>query len=297
MASNFYTLFRYKPREVEQEGSKLQSDNDFLTMSQGTHLLKSDGTEYVKVSTNVFDKVERKILSYEEVDDNFAGVDHDNNFTGDNHFQGNVEVDGTGTFDNVVVNDNLNFNHGVGKDLTVNTLKAKTSITSPKANITNIIATSLNPPGNNQGSVGTSSLKWANIYCYNLIGTATAAKYSDLAEKYLLSERMQPGTVVEIREDGLLYTYDGGTLFGVVSTRPGFRLNAEQRDGQYIALKGIVPVFTDYDIKPGQYCIAVPGGKVKGIDKASMTFADSLNLVGICYQRTNLDTGTCIVRV
>lgn len=297
MASNFYRLYKYKPSSVGQAGTALRSDNEFLTMNVGTKILRHDGIEYVKVSTNVFDRVDRKILSYEEILANMPTTDGDNAFTGDNIFQGNITVDGTGTFDNIVINDNLNFNQGTGKNLTVNTLTVKVSATIPSANITNIVTTSLNPPGNNKGSIGTSRLKWASIYCYNLYGTATSAKYSDLAEKYVMSERLEPGTVVEIHEDGKLYKYQGGTLFGVISTKPGFRLNAELRDGQFVALKGIVPVFTNFDIKPGQYCIAVPDGKVKGIDKANMNFSDYLNLVGVCYERTNLDTKTCIVKI
>lgn len=297
MASNFYTLFKYKPTSIDQTGSALQSDNEFLTMEIGTRILKNDGSEYIKVSSNVFDKVSRKLISYDEINTNFPELDGDNNFTGDNNFQGNLGVDGTGTFDSVVVNDNLNFNKGIGKNLTVDNLTINTNLTSPSATITNITANSLNPTGNGQGSIGTSSLKWGNIYCNTLNGTATSAKYSDLAEKYIVSENLEPATVVEIHEDGKLYTYNGGTLFGVISTQPGFRLNAEQKDGKYVALKGIVPVFTDYDIKAGQYCVAVSGGKVKGVDKADMTLSDFLNLVGICYERTNLDTKTCVVKV
>ena len=297
MASNFYRLFKYKPSSIDQTGAPLTSDNDFLTMDVGTKIIRHDGIEYTKISNNVFDRSDRTLISYEELTQHFPSTGGDNNFTGDNYFQGNITVDGTGTFDNAVVNDNLNFNKGIGKDLTVDNLTVNTKFTATSGTITNLVSSSLNPSGNGQGSIGTSALKWGSIYCNNLYGTATSAKYSDLAEKYNTSENLEPGTVVEIHDDGLLYQYNGGTLFGVISTKPGFRLNAESKKGQYIALKGIVPVFTDFDIKPGQYCVAIQGGKVKGVDKADLTFSDYLNLVGVCYERTNLDTKTCIVRV
>lgn len=75
-------------------------------------------------------------------------------------------------------------------------------------------------------------------------GTATQARYADLAEKYTTGEELAPGTVVCVcsHEDHEVEAADRGcTAIGVVSTDPAFMMNSEA-EGQYIGLKGRLPV-------------------------------------------------------
>lgn len=300
MPSNFYINFKYKPTSIKEENPKpVESDQMMLDMPISTVLLRSTGEEYIKVGPNIFDKQARKILSYDEIKDNYPESDGDNVFTGDNIFQGNITIEGgDGHFkDNVIVDDNLN----VGGTITAPTgsftnVNVTNKITAPSGNITNLVSSSINPPGNGQGSIGTSNNRWNSIYCNNLYGNASSADYSDLAENYHTDMDYPYGTVLEFKSNELLTEYNGGTLAGVVSFEPGFKLNADEKNAQFIALKGIVPVLCDTPVAVGQFCIAVPGGKVIGKDKADMQPLDMLDLVGICYKETD-ESGYCIVKV
>ena len=75
-------------------------------------------------------------------------------------------------------------------------------------------------------------------------GTATQARYADLAEKYSTAEELVPGTVVTVckHEDHEVEAANRGDIaIGVVSTDPAVMMNSEA-DGQYIGLKGRLPV-------------------------------------------------------
>ena len=45
--------------------------------------------------------------------------------------------------------------------------------------------------------IGSSSVKFGTMYANTFNGTATAAQYADLAERYASEEVLEPGTVVE----------------------------------------------------------------------------------------------------
>ena len=74
-------------------------------------------------------------------------------------------------------------------------------------------------------------------------GTATAAQYADLAEKYLPDAEYTVGTVMavggsaEVRECGA-----NDLPIGVISDNPAFMMNKDLVGGVYVALKGRVPV-------------------------------------------------------
>lgn len=83
-------------------------------------------------------------------------------------------------------------------------------------------------------------------------GTATAAQYADLAEKYLADADYEVGTVVAIggTKEVTAAKY-GDRAIGVVSANPGFMMNKDLEGGTYIALKGRVPVKVQGTIKKG----------------------------------------------
>jgi hypothetical protein len=129
---------------------------------------------------------------------------------------------------------------------------------------------------------GTIDLGLGNALWRYIWGTATSAIYADLAEKYETDKEYNIGTVLEIGGDKEATLFKGGTLAGVVSENPGFRLN-ESCDGQFIALKGKVPVICKSDILKGQYCIAFDGGVI-GKNKKDISFEDTLNIVGVALE-------------
>ena len=82
-----------------------------------------------------------------------------------------------------------------------------------------------------------------NIAANLFQGTATTARYADLAEKYSTAEELAPGTVVCVGsgEAEVEPVNSGCIAIGVVSTDPALMMNSEA-DGQYIGLKGRLPV-------------------------------------------------------
>lgn len=92
-------------------------------------------------------------------------------------------------------------------------------------------------------------------------GTATSARYADLAEKYLADKDYEPGTVVMIGGEKEVTSADVNTrAIGVVSTSPAFMMNKDLEGGTYIALKGRVPCKVYGAVKKGDRLVAGPGG-------------------------------------
>ena len=85
------------------------------------------------------------------------------------------------------------------------------------------------------------------------VGTATEAEYADLAEKYTTAEELPNGTVVAV---GKMPGHEvdsanrGDIAIGVVSTDPALMMNSKA-DGQYIGLKGRLPVRVIGAVKKG----------------------------------------------
>lgn len=133
------------------------------------------------------------------------------------------------------------------------------------------------PSSDNAYDIGSSGLRWGTVHA-----VTNEATYADIAEKYTTDKEYPIGTVLEVGGDKEGTLFNGGSLLGVVSGKPGMKLNSES-DGQYIALKGKVPVLCDSDIKKGQFCIA-KDGKIIGIDKADLDPIILLDLVGIALE-------------
>lgn len=119
-------------------------------------------------------------------------------------------------------------------------------------------------------------------------GTATKARYADLAEKYTTGEELTPGTAVAVcdHEDHEVEPASASQMcIGVVSTDPAIMMNSEA-EGQYIALKGRVPVRVKGPVKKGQPVYAMADG-------VSTTIATTA-LVGIALE-TNLNESEKLV--
>lgn len=110
------------------------------------------------------------------------------------------------------------------------------------------------------------------------VGTATAANYADLAEKYLADAEYEVGTVVIIGgEKEVTAAQPGYRAIGAVSENPAYMMNAELEGGTYIALKGRVPVKVVGPIIKGQRLVAgVNGTAQNAISNSSDYFAIAL---------------------
>jgi len=93
------------------------------------------------------------------------------------------------------------------------------------------------------------------------IGTATAANYADLAEKYLADAEYEVGTVVAIGgEQEVTSCKFGDRALGAVSANPAYLMNLELENGTAIALKGRVPVKVIGSVRKGARMVASDNG-------------------------------------
>ncbi len=92
-------------------------------------------------------------------------------------------------------------------------------------------------------------------------GTATAAQYADLAEKYTTDEEYLPGTVMTVGGDAETTAASASSQYiaGVISTDPAYLMNSTI-DGQAIALVGRVPVRVVGSVTKGQAVFATDNG-------------------------------------
>lgn len=100
-----------------------------------------------------------------------------------------------------------------------------------------------------------------DIYATLFRGTATAARYADLAEKYLADKEYEVGTVLAVGgENEVTASQFGDRAIGVVSENPAYMMNSELEGGTYVALKGRVPVKVVGSVKKKDRLIATDNG-------------------------------------
>ena len=110
----------------------------------------------------------------------------------------------------------------------------------------------------------------ANITANIFNGTATAARYADLAEKYLADADYEVGTVVAVGGEAEVTACKvSDRAIGIVSANPAYMMNSELEGGTYIALKGRVPCKVVGSVKKGDRLVAASDG--------CATVSDSLN--------------------
>tara|TARA_B100000579_G_scaffold186490_1_gene152002 strand:+ start:12838 stop:15870 length:3033 start_codon:yes stop_codon:yes gene_type:complete len=116
---------------------------------------------------------------------------------------------------------------------------------------------------NMTGNVTTS----ANVHASFFVGTATAARYADLAEKYESDAEYEAGTVLVFGGEAEVTACEeelDHRVAGVVSTDPAYMMNADA-EGQYVALTGRVPCKVVGPVAKGDLMVA---SSVKGHAKA-----------------------------
>ena len=124
------------------------------------------------------------------------------------------------------------------------------------------IGTNLLPSAHNTYNLGSNGVRFATIY-----GTAVEAQYADIAERFAADSTMDPGTLVALggaEEICKTVARADTNVFGVVSTRPGFKLNAGAGDDAthpYIAVGGRVPTKVKGKVCKGDRLVSsdIPG--------------------------------------
>ena len=141
----------------------------------------------------------------------------------------------------------------------------------------------------NQNVRTTDSPTFADVTATNFNGTATTAKYADLAEKYTTQFDHPIGTVMMVSSED---DYDATPVnlqsypIGVVSEKPAFLMN-DDCDGQALALKGRVPVRVVDPIKKGEVVYVFRDG-------TASTVYTGAQIVGIALE-TNEFSGEKLV--
>ena len=122
------------------------------------------------------------------------------------------------------------------------------------------------PDVTNTYNIGSSTLKYNTVYATVFDGTATQARYADLAENYLADAEYEIGTVICLggaKEITQSTTKGETSVFGVVSENPGFLMNKDLT-GDFVtpvALTGRVKCKVIGRVKPGDMIVSssIPG--------------------------------------
>jgi len=103
------------------------------------------------------------------------------------------------------------------------------------------------------------------LYATLFSGTATAARYADLAEKYAADGDIEPGTVVCFGGDAEVQVCDHDMdrkVAGVVSTDPAYMMNSDA-EGVYVALTGRVPCKVVGPVRKGDMMVSAGNGAAR----------------------------------
>jgi hypothetical protein len=126
--------------------------------------------------------------------------------------------------------------------------------------VSGTVSSSLIPTGNNVYNLGSASAYWGTVY-----GKATSAQYADLAEKYTADDNYEPGTVLEFggtNEVTISNTDMSRKIAGIVSTNPGYLMNAELKSEFVVslALTGRVPCKVQGKVRKGDMMVSASNG-------------------------------------
>ena len=157
----------------------------------------------------------------------------------------------------------------------------------------NIIATG--PSGTYD--IGSSSIKFNDIYANTFNGTATSAQYADLAEVYKADADYEPGTVLILGGDKeVTVTDEAGSykVVGVVSTNPAYLMNSEA-EGVAVALRGRVPCKVIGNVNKGDVLVAshTPGYAMVGSLAHTLS---PLQIIGRAIE-SKLDAGNGVIEI
>jgi len=96
-------------------------------------------------------------------------------------------------------------------------------------------------------------------------GEATSAQWGDLAEKYRCKGEHEEGTVMCVSKDPEIDVEACDvdlctSVVGVISLRPGFRMNDALYNGQFVGLTGLLPVKIIGSIEKSDFIVPTKDG-------------------------------------
>jgi len=128
------------------------------------------------------------------------------------------------------------------------------------------------------GNIGESGGNYTATF-YAFAGTASSAKYADLAEKYKADKEYEVGTVVilggteEITESRSPNDF---RVMGVVSDRPAYTMNSDLEGGTIVALRGRIRCKVIGKVRKGDLLVT---SSIAGVAEADL-MASATTLVG-----------------
>ncbi len=133
---------------------------------------------------------------------------------------------------------------------------------------------------------------------FKVRGRTMEAEFADMAEIYRSDIELTPGNLVilggnsEITKTSRAFD---DQIFGVISTAPGFLLNAKEKMKEFaypVALKGRVPCLIDGPVRKGQRIVS---SDIAGVGMATDQF-DAATIIGRAIGEKN-DSGVGLVEV
>lgn len=140
-------------------------------------------------------------------------------------------------------------------------------------------------PGALSSTLGSLTENFKEVHAKDFVGTATRARYADLAEYYNADQNYEYGTVLGVGGINEVTLYKHGMPYaGVVSEKPGLILNDMNTECKtLIALKGRVKVKVSNIVNKGDYIYPDNNGLAKGSkqpkckDRIGIALTDSFN--------------------
>ncbi len=153
-------------------------------------------------------------------------------------------------------------------DVDADTLDGISSASFLRSDANDSHSGTITPSSDNALDLGSSSLRYNEVYAVTFQGTATSAQYADLAEKYETEKELEAGTVVcfgGAKEVEACAHENDHRVAGVISTDPAYMMNSNG-EGQYVALTGRVPCKVVGPVAKGDLLVS---SEVEGHAKAN----------------------------
>ena len=129
----------------------------------------------------------------------------------------------------------------------------------------------IRPKANLTYDLGSSTLRWNNVYAITLNGTAVSAQYADLAERYESDSNYAYGTIVKLggtKEITASQEENDTQILGVISQNPAYIMNdgaGPVDEWLPVAMTGRVPVKVEGTVTKGQRIVT---SNTPGVGKA-----------------------------
>jgi hypothetical protein len=163
------------------------------------------------------------------------------------------------------------------------------------SNIASFGAQGIMPTANASGTLGSSGVRWNNVFAVNGGFLSVNANYADLAEKYVADADYAPGTVLMFGGDKEVTQCDtdmSSRVAGVVSTNPAYLMNSglEGEHTVELALTGRVPTKVRGPILKGDLIVSAGDGhaRAEGIPQVGTVIGKALE---------NFDGDTGVIEV